>query len=65
MIRAEKRSRSYGLSRDRCGEGQAQEQLTKPPGSLGRLEELVLRLAAIQDAERVSAEASSGESGMP
>lgn len=31
---------------------QRQEQLTKPPGSLGRLEELAIRLAALQGRDR-------------
>lgn len=33
-----------------------QAQLTKPPGSLGRLEDVAITLAALQDAERPAAE---------
>ena len=35
---------------------QRQEQLTKPPGALGRLEEIAIRLAALQNTQRPSAE---------
>lgn len=35
---------------------QRQEQLTKPPGALGRLEEIAIRLAALQNTQRPSAD---------
>lgn len=35
---------------------QRQEQLTKPPGALGRLEDIAIRLAALQNTQRPSAE---------